>query len=116
MVLHWVALSDEERADSRGTSVPIKIAKAMSPVPKPSALPSFQSTLMASPAIKDGKLTPFGEFPWAKPSPIETTISTGPAEESLGDGAALDTSRIRVKIRHEMSESNFRASETIEDV
>jgi hypothetical protein len=69
---------------------------------------------MVSPLHKDDEMTPFEEFPWQKPSPVETRISTGFVEETSGDESPLDVSRIRVKVRHEISGSNLKLEDCIE--
>jgi hypothetical protein len=111
MVLHWVAISAESRSENSDTPLKVRIAKAITPAPRPTPLPSFQPTPLTSPAaaFKNDRLTPLSEFPWAATSPVQTTISSGNAEGTSDDieTVPLDASKIHVKVKHEMSKSSL---------
>lgn len=120
MVLHWVAMSDESRADD-STPLKIRITRAMTPARRPTPLPSFQPSSLASPgiAVKNERLNPLNEFPWVVASPVETTISsghTGLSTSEDGDIFPLDASKIHVKVKHEMSESSLQKVRKAGDV
>jgi hypothetical protein len=113
--LHWVAAASEEKRDlsSNENEVPLKvrIVKAITPARRPTPLPSFQLTPFDSPValMTNNTATPKSKFPWVATSPVETIISSGNAGESSEEieGVQPDTSKIHVKVKHEISENSL---------
>ena len=111
-------MSDESRRDDH-TPLKVRITRAMTPARRPTPLPSFQPTPVSSPALNKSGLAPYGDFPWATASPVETTISSGHAGETTSDEhdvLPLDASKIHVMIKHEMSESSLARVRKAEDI
>ena len=118
MVLHWVAISAESRSENSDTPLKVRIAKAITPAARPTPLPSFQPDPLASPpsTMKNHKVKPLGEFPWVTSSIVETTISSGNAEETSDESVALDLTKIQVKVKHVMSQSSLSKARKAEEV
>jgi hypothetical protein len=110
MVLHWVAMSDENRT-GHSDSLKRRITRAVTPARHPTPLPSIIPTPLSAPAaLMADRLTPCGEHPWISRSPVETTISTGKRRDSSSvgvEGYPSEILRIHVKVKHEISEESM---------
>lgn len=113
MVLHWVAMSDEDRSADRQTPPPrVTSFNAMVAVPKPS-LSSLSQSGHPAPALPEVTMASFGGYGWGYLAPFETKITTGVVETVAEDSLPKDACQVTVSVKREVNDCSSKTFEHV---